>query len=84
MSALEFAWLKGGDGLLVESDGNFAKISSSIPSPPGSTLEGSVEGTLGVFAIKVKNCKKQPDGRFLLDGKWVNLTREQRARVLAE
>lgn len=82
MSALEFAWLKGGDGLLVESDGNFAKISSSIPSPPGSTLEGNVAGTNGAFAIKVKNCKKQLDGRFLIDGKWVNLTREQRARLV--
>ncbi|MGE0327899.1 MAG: hypothetical protein AB7S68_36650 [Polyangiaceae bacterium] len=82
MSALELSWLKGGEGKLVESDGNFAKISSSIPSPPGSTLEGNVDGTHGVFAVKVKNCKKQPDGRFLLDGKWVNLTREQRARIL--
>ena len=59
MSALELSWLKGGEGKLVESDGNFAKISSSIPSPPGSTLEGNVDGTHGVFAVKVKNCKKR-------------------------
>ncbi|MCA9632576.1 MAG: hypothetical protein KC766_33215 [Myxococcales bacterium] len=82
MSVLELAWLKGGDGKLVESDGASARVSSSIPSPPGSTLEGKVEGMNGAFALKVKNCKKQPDGRFLIDGKWVNLTREQRTRVL--
>ncbi len=84
MSPLVFAWLKSGDGALVESDGKFAKVSSSIPSPPGSTLEGRVTEMDGTFAIKVKNCKKQPDGRFLIEGKWVNLTREQRTRLLQE
>jgi len=81
--SLKLELLRGGDAELLSSDGAFASISSSIPSPPGSTLEGRATDFAQLFALKVKNCKKQPDGRFRIDGKWVNLSREQRARVLA-
>ncbi len=74
---------RGGDAELLSSDGALAAISSSVPSPPGSTLEGRASDFPQLFALKVKHCKKQPDGRFRIDGKWVNLSREQRARVLA-
>ncbi|MBX3183312.1 MAG: hypothetical protein KIT72_03905 [Polyangiaceae bacterium] len=74
---------RGGDAVVVTTDGAHATLSSSASSPPGSTVEGRAPSLEAVFALKVRGCKRQEDGRFAIQGRWVNLSREQRQLLLA-
>lgn len=72
------------DGQLahIEStDGDKTALLSPLPSPPGSTVRGRIEGVGCEFQLKVRNCRKV-DGVFLIDGRLRNATREIKA-VLA-
>ncbi len=69
------------DGQLahIEStDGDKTTILSPLPSPPGSTVRGRVDGVACEFQLKVRNCRKI-DGVFLIDGRLRNATREIKA-----
>lgn len=79
-----FSLLKEGQAELKEATPEAGKVYSTRAFPPGSSLEASNPELSQIFSLKVKNCKKQPDGRFLIEGKWVNLTREQRAWLLGD
>ncbi len=76
---------KGGHAELVETDGDSVVVVSTAPSPPGSPLEGSEAGV--TFQIKVRSCRRvgpEEPARFRIEGRWVNLSRAQRERVLSE
>jgi hypothetical protein len=68
---------------IVEADGVQAFVRSSRASPPGSTLEGTAEGTPRPYRVKVRSCRRTDDTAlpFLIEGRFVDLTREQRARI---
>ena len=68
---------------IVEGDGSHAVIRSSRASPPGSTLEGTAEGESRPYRVKVRSCRRTDDGDlpFSIEGRFVDLTREQRARI---
>ena len=73
--------VRGGSADVVHTDGNFVTVLSTLPSPPGSPLEGRLgEWTL---CIKVKSCKREGE-RFRIEGRWVNLSRVQRERLTGE
>ena len=72
-------WDKGGDADLLSIDGDAIAVSSSIPSPPGSRLAGRV-GALEV-RVKVHSSKKQEDGRFRIEGRIIDATRDARAAL---
>ncbi len=74
---------RGGDAFVVSTDGAHAMLNSSTSSPPGSTVEGQATGMEGTLALKVRECKRQSDGRFAISGRWVNLSRERRLLLLA-
>lgn len=80
---LVLALVRGGSAAVVETDGDRVTLLSSLPSPPGSTLELTLEGSS--YRVKVRGCKRvEPDlaGRsYLIEGRWVSLTRADRARV---
>ena len=84
MSAV-FELARGGSAVLLETDGDRVTVLSSAPSPPGSTLELTLEAAR--YRIKVRGCKRgdaDAAGRaFRIDGRWVSLEREQRERVLS-
>ncbi len=70
-----------GSAELGETDGERVVLRASRASPPGSTLEARLEGT--TYSVKVRGCRRDGDS-FVIDGRWVNLSRAMRARVLGE
>lgn len=71
-----------GTATVVESDGNVVLLDAGFSSPPGSPIEGSAEGAS--YKVKVRSSKKQPGDapRFLIEGRFVDLTKQQRERVV--
>jgi len=83
---LELGLVRGGSAVVTATDGEQVTLLSSLSSPPGSTLELTLEGK-GLL-VKVRGCRKQnaPDaaGRdFRIEGRWVSLSRNDRERVLS-
>jgi trimeric autotransporter adhesin len=54
---VEFTLARGGSAVITSTDGELVTLLSSAPSPPGSTLELSLEGKS--FQVKVRGCKRQ-------------------------
>ena len=81
---LELALDGGGTARLEESDGNRVVLLATRASPPGSTLAGRT-GDDAPYLVKVRGCRRIDDAepaQFRIEGRWVNLSRAQRARVL--
>jgi hypothetical protein len=77
-------WTKGGDARVVSIAVDAIVLRSSVPSPPGSRLEGRLEGEpLATVRVKVHGSKRQPDGAFVIEGRVLDATREVRARLEA-
>lgn len=68
---------------IVEGDGSHAMVRSSRASPPGSTLEGTADGESRPYRVKVRSCRRTDDAHlpFSIEGRFVDLTREQRAKI---
>jgi hypothetical protein len=68
---------------IVESDGSHARVRSSRASPPGSTMEGTAEGESRPYRVKVRSCRRTDDRDlpFSIEGRFVDLTREQLAKI---
>lgn len=78
-----FAWASGGSARLLSTNGDLVTLLSSTAWPPGTPLEGSFEGSS--YRVKVRSCKRSdedPERPFRIEGRFQNLTREQRERVL--
>jgi hypothetical protein len=80
MTELVLALSGGGRARLHRTDGDDVELVASRAFPPGSTLHGEAPG-LGSMRVKVRACKKDGD-EFRVAGRFVNLSREQRARLL--
>ena len=73
---------KGGSARLVSTDGDLVALLSSVPAPPGTPLEGELEGQS--YRIKVRSCRRtgdDPELVYRIEGRWQNLSRAQRERV---
>jgi hypothetical protein len=67
---------------LLAAGPSLVRFWSTVSSPPGSRLEGSlVEAPHATLRIKVHVCKRQEDGSFVLEGRPLDLTRELRERI---
>jgi hypothetical protein len=76
-------WAKGGEARVVAfSPDGAVTLRSTIPSPPGSRIEGALEGSS--VRVKIHGAKKQEDGTFVLEGRVLDLTRDLRARFEKE
>src|SRR5437588_379941 len=51
-------WTKGGDATIVAMDGDRVTLDSSLSSPPGSLIDGTLVNGGGAIRIKVRGCKK--------------------------
>jgi hypothetical protein len=74
-------WARGGTAELLTMEHESVTLRSTIPSPPGSRIDGTFEGT--VVRFKIHGSKKQDDGSFVLQGRALDLTREVRERLAA-
>jgi hypothetical protein len=77
-------WAKGGEARVVAIAADAIVLRSTAPSPPGSRIEGRLEGEPpAAVRIKVHASKRQPEGDFVLQGRLLDATREVRARLAA-
>lgn len=93
---MKVRWAKGGEADIVAITIDTIALLSTIPSPPGSRIEGAVlglapiaragagEGSSGVsIRVKVHGCKREADGRYRIDGRPLDLTRQLLDRLQA-
>jgi hypothetical protein len=75
-------WVRGGEATVVALTAQAIALRSTVPSPPGSRIEGALIGeTPATVRVKVHTCRRQPDGDFLLEGRPLDLTRGTRDRL---
>jgi len=66
----------------VAIDAQAIVLRSTVPSPPGSRIEGTVLAARpATLRIKVHASSKQPEGDFVLQGRPLDLSRETRAAI---
>jgi hypothetical protein len=76
----------GGQTTLLETDGDHVALICSEPYPPGCTLVARVVGENLTLQIKVRGCRRleaTEPRRFRLEGRFVNLGKAERERLLS-
>ena len=85
--AAQIAWAKGGEASVVSLAEDAIVLRSTVPSPPGSRIDGTIAGADGApnvsVRVKIHSSKKQDDGRFVLEGRVLDMTRAVRERIAA-
>jgi hypothetical protein len=83
-SAMHLSFQKGGGAFVLSLTGDRITLSSSIPSAPGSRLDG-VLANGGALRVKVASCRKSEDPApsFTIEGRLIDTTREVRAAIAA-
>lgn len=72
-------WSRGGEARVVSLDAQSIVLRSTVPSPPGSRLEGTVQSDPpATLRVKVHSSKKQTEGDFVLEGRPLDLPRATR------
>ena len=75
-------WSAGGEASVVSLGPKAIVLRSTVPSPPGSRLEGRLAGEPpAALKVKVHGCKRQPEGHFEIEGRPIDMTREVRERI---
>ena len=83
MSAL-VRWTTGGQARLVSIDARTIVLRSTVPSPPGSRIEGTLAGDApAALRVKVHSSKRIADGDFVLEGRPLDMPRETRELLAA-
>jgi hypothetical protein len=83
MSGVRIVWSKGGDAVVLTLADDAITLRSSIPSPPGSRIEGAL-GEVDArdpVRVKVHSSKRQDDGSFVLEGRVLDMTRALREKL---
>lgn len=86
MQNAHIRWGKGGDGRVVSAEADRIELASTIPSAPGSRLEGSLASGTPI-RVKVARCRRQADAEsgsesmFLIEGRLLDATRDARAEI---
>ena len=84
MTAPHVRWTKGGEARVQTLAADAIVLRSTVPSPPGSRIEGRLEGEPpATVRVKVHASRRQPEGDFVLEGRLLDATREVRARLVA-
>lgn len=77
-------WTTGGEATVVSLGPKAIVVRSTVPSPPGSRLEGTLPGEPpAMLKVKVHGCKRQPEGDFEIEGRPIDMTRQVRERIEA-
>lgn len=76
----DVTWDKGGSAEVLSAKGDWLVVISEVPCAPGTPWRGALAS--GAFiGLKVKTCKRQEGGRFVIDGPAFNLTKEAREEI---
>jgi hypothetical protein len=77
-------WAKGGEARVVRVAADAVTLRSTVPSPPGSRIEGILAGEPPTpLRVKIHASRRQPEGDFVLEGRLLDITRDVRARLEA-
>jgi hypothetical protein len=75
-------WARGGEACVVSLDAQTIALRSTVPSPPGSRVEGTLDGDPpATLRVKIHASRRQAEGDFLLEGRPLDLARETRERI---
>jgi hypothetical protein len=77
----EITWSRGGSASIVSIASDAVVLRSTVPSPPGSRIEGAALGEAVRF--KVHSSKKQDDGSFVIEGRPIDLSKALREKLEA-
>jgi hypothetical protein len=84
VTAPHVRWTKGGEARVATIAVDAIVLRSTVPSPPGSRIEGRLEGDPPAnVRVKVHASKRQPEGDYVIEGRLLDATREVRARLEA-
>jgi hypothetical protein len=76
-------WEKGGEARVLVASADAVTLESTTPSPPGSRIDGVLVGGSGrVVRVKVHASRREESGRFRIEGRPIDLTREAREELL--
>jgi hypothetical protein len=82
MGEAKVVWAKGGHATVLALSLSTITLRSTVPSPPGSRIDGTLEAEGGgLLRVKIHGSKRQDDGSFVLEGRPLDMTRELRERV---
>jgi hypothetical protein len=73
-------WTKGGDADVVAFDGDRITVRSTVPSAPGTPLDGVLANGAAI-RVKVHGCRREGDA-FVVTGRALDMRRETRAEVM--
>jgi hypothetical protein len=75
-------WAGGGGARVLSIDARGIVLRSTVPSPPGSRIEGTLAGEPpAAVRVKIHACRRTEEGEFTLEGRPLDMTREVRQRV---
>lgn len=81
--SLELELSGGGRARIEASDGERVTLLADAAAPPGATLHGTLAGEAASYRVKVRSCRRDGE-RFRIEGRFVNLSRAARARIVGE
>jgi len=80
----KIVWLKGGEAEVLSLSNDAITLQSTIPSPPGSRIDGTLQSdATKSLRVKIHGSKKQEDGTFLLVGRPIDLPKDLREKLIA-
>jgi len=72
----------GGEARLLSIGAEAVSLESTTPSPPGSRIDGVLlSGSGRTVRVKVHSSKREASGRFRIDGRPIDLTKEAREEL---
>jgi hypothetical protein len=75
-------WTREGEARFVALRDDAVTLRSTVPSPPGSCLEGALqEPPPARVRVKVHSSKRLAEGDFVIEGRLIDARREVRARL---
>jgi hypothetical protein len=79
------SWVRGGEAWIVRVTGDEIELRSTVAWPPGSRVEGVLEGPPAVTVrVKVHASRKTAQGNFEVRGRLLDAAREIRERLALE
>lgn len=77
-------WLRGGEATLLALTADAIALDSTTPSPPGSRIDGRLlVGSAATLRVKIHLSRRESSGRFRLEGRPIDMTRELRLELEA-
>jgi hypothetical protein len=72
-------WARGGQATILSIERDRIVLRSSVPSPPGSRIEGALVGpSQALLRVKISACRRQPEGDFVLEARLIDTRQEVR------